>query len=228
MMFTTARRLDERRRQKKRRKSHLYRLLCNRAVIGKSKPLLLNPCTWLIACSLNCNMDDDDDDDALVAPTTLLVAELPPPPPPVAVAVAAPLVVVVGGDVDPAPPGGPSRRSEDRVRAWTSEDISLSLSLSLLMGKRWCDAKTSPLFPIVHFISSLSCRHNKYSTTTTICSTHRVPRRFLSPPRRRRQSRRNTNNTNNVCGVVVRFVPIDGTKEEGELCDDDDAKTATR
>ena len=101
-------------------------------------------------------------------------------------------------------------------------------SLSLIMGKRWCDAKTSPLFPIVHFISSLSCRHNKYSTTTTICSTHRVPRRFLSPPRRRRQSRRNTNNTNNVCGVVVRFVPIDGTKEEGELCDDDDAKTATR
>ena len=74
-------------------------------------------------------MDDDDDDDALVAPTTLLVAELPPPPPPVAVAVAAPLVVVVGGDVDPkAPPGfWTSRRSEDRVRAWTpSEDISLN------------------------------------------------------------------------------------------------------
>ena len=125
MMFTTARR---EKKTKKRRKSHLYRLLCNRAVIGKSKPLLLNPCTWLIACSLNCNMDDDDDDDALVAPTTLLVAELPPPPPPVAVAVAAPLVVVVGGDVDPkAPPGGQSRRSEDRVRAWTpSEDISLN------------------------------------------------------------------------------------------------------
>ena len=79
-----------------------------------------------------------DDDDALVAPT--LVAELPPPP----VAAAAPLVVV-GGDVDPGP-GGPSRRSEDRVRAWTSEDISL------IMGKRWCDAKTSPLFPIVHFV----------------------------------------------------------------------------
>ena len=124
MMFTTARR---EKKTKKRRKSHLYRLLCNRAVIGKSKPLLLNPCTWLIACSLNCNMDDDDDDDdALVAPTTL-VAELPPPPP--VAAAAAPLVVVVGGDdVDPAPPGGPpSRRSEDRVRAWTSEDISLSL-----------------------------------------------------------------------------------------------------
>ena len=71
-------------------------------------------------------MDDDDDDDALVAPTTL-VAELPPPPP--VAAAAAPLVVVVGGDVDPkAPPGfWTSRRSEDRVRAWTpSEDISLN------------------------------------------------------------------------------------------------------
>ena len=52
----------------------------------------------------------------MVAP---VVAELPPP------VAAFALVVVGGGDVDPGP-GGPSRRSEDRVRAWTpSEDISL-------------------------------------------------------------------------------------------------------
>ena len=47
-------------------------------------------------------------------------------------------------------------------------------------------------------ISSLLCRHNNKYSTTTICSTHRVPlRRFLSPRRRRRrrQSRRKTNTT---------------------------------
>ena len=169
---------------------------------------------------------------ALVAPTTLLVAELhhhhPSPSP-------SPRRSSSSSAETSTPKSAPgfwtSRRSEDRVRAWTPSERHLSQRII------WGRVGVTPKRPHYYYfqlklcISSLLCRHNNKYSTTTICSTHRVLplRRFLSPRRRRRrQSRRKTNTTRETSVVgPVRFVPIDGTgprereRERGELCDDD-------